>query len=297
MASRSNFKIESGIYGPVLVPTTTWDKGMTEYMSAKGIKELFLNYAWGWQGEDVSFLCDTPYLEAFSIIHRTINDISPVNKLHKLRYLKVHTYCKTEIDFAEFPRLRSCVLEWRAKAKSLFGCTSLEEVFVNGYSGKDTSSFSNLTNLRTLSIANAPIEDLRGLGSLHRLRSLRLYNLRKLPSLRGIEGLASIEGLEVNGCTSLTSIAEIGNLSNLRYLQLCDDRSIATIKPLQRLNKLESFFFYGNTHIVDGDLSPLLDLEHLSDTSFQERSHYSHTKADILQSSAVHEKDGRRGGV
>lgn len=116
----------------------------------------------------------------------------------------------------------------------------------------------------------------------------RLYNLKKLRSLSGIENLVGLEELEVNGCTSVVSIKEIGNLVNLKKLQLCDDGNIDSLTPLEGLNKLQTVLFYGSTNIIDGDLSPLVRLDNLMKVEFQDRKHYSPSKAYfVLSTSAI----------
>ncbi|MBA2750433.1 MAG: hypothetical protein H0U45_17315 [Tatlockia sp.] len=273
--------VEPGRYGKRLVVTSRWSNAISQYILGQNIEELYLNYARGWKGKNLSFLSELPHLKAFSIIDWNISDISQIHTLHSLKKLEISTYCKTEINFEEFPSIEECSLEWRAKAKSIFNCKSLKKLFVNHYSGRNTFKFSHLVELESLSIANAPGKTLDGLSSLRKLKFLGLYNLKKLKSLSGIESLTLLEELEVNGCWSLPSITEVSYLLNLKKLQLCDDRSLESIKPLAKLNKLESFLFYESTDVVDGDLSPLMKLDNLSHLSFQERPHYSHRKMDF----------------
>ena len=276
----TGIEIQNGKYGRRLVVTSSWHHEFIELTKKKEIKELYLYTELGPEA-NLSFLTNMPPLEAFAIIDFTINDISHIHELYFLRSLGVTTYCKTAIDFTQFPLLEDCSLEWRAKAKSLFCCKTLKRIFLNRYSGKETSKFSELTELESLYIANAPIQDLNGLTALKKLTFLGLYNLRKLESLAGIEGLRNLQALEVNGCRSLTSIEAVKNLRHLRKLELCNDGDIPSLKPLAHLTKLNSFFFYESTNILDGDLSPLTKLPHLSKISFQNRRHYSHKREDF----------------
>jgi Leucine-rich repeat (LRR) protein len=277
----SNFIVESGKYGKRLVVTSEWNEGISHYILAHNIPELYLNYAKGWKGKDLSFLSGLSHLQAFSVIHWTIDDIYPVNNLHLLRSLEISTYCKTQINFEEFPHLERCALRWRKKAKSLFKQKSIKRLFIDGYSEKNTSAFSNLTELEYLTLSNAPIRSLQGLGKLHKLQYLGLHNLRKLESLSGIEDLRNLEELNVNGCSSLSSIGEIANFNQLRKLQLCDNKEIETLKPIENLKDLEWVLFYGTTNILDGDLALLTKLKKLENLSFQNRKHYSHKREDF----------------
>lgn len=278
---KSALEVEDGKYGPRLIVRSSWHSELGEYIRRYQIKELELNYAKGWKGDDLSFLSAVPHLEAFKIIDWKINDITPIHYLPKLKSLEVSTYCKTEIDFLRFPDLEKCSLEWRAKAKSLFKCKDLRTLFLNRYTGKDTASLSGLVGLQSLSLANSPVRELNGLSTLKRLSFLGLYRLRKLESISGLSDLTNLETLELNVCRKVRNIDGIVKLHRLRRLQLCDDGDIDSLAGLESLQSLESFFFYGSTNIVDGDLSPLTQLNHLSNLSFKDRKHYSHKLADF----------------
>jgi hypothetical protein len=277
----NSFEVEDGKYGPSLVLCSSWQADIAEYILEHQIKELQVNYARGWRGRDLMFLSSVPHLEAFKIIDWNIDDITPIHYLTKLRSLEVSTYCKTEIDFLRFPNLEECALEWRPRAKSLFKCKKLKSLFLNRYTGKDLANFSELLGLESLSIANSPIRNLEGLEPLKRLTFLGLYRLRKLQSISTVSKLSNLEELEINECRAFGTIDGITKLGRLRKLQLLDDGNIDTLAGLDSLENLESFFFYGSTNIVDGDLSPLTKLERLHHLSFRERRHYSHKLGDF----------------
>jgi hypothetical protein len=274
-------QLENGVYGRLAVITSAWSAEMADYLLANQVVELELNDGKGWSGGDLSFLEKLPLLQSLKIIDLKISSVVPIHSLRELRVLEIITYCQTEIRFSAFPRLEECALEWRPKAASLFGCTTLKKLFVNPYKGKDTAPFSRLANLESLAILNAPVKSLYGLRLLKRLRSLRLGNLKRLHSLAGIEGLAKLEELEINTCRAIGSIEEVGFLSRLRKLQLNNDANIASLRPLDKLKGLELMLFYESTNILDGDLSPLFRQKNLSRISFQNRRHYSHHREDF----------------
>ncbi len=278
-----DYTIEEGRWGKILVARSGWDNRFFETISSQDIRELELNYAKGFVGKDLSFLQHLPFLRVLLLTHRTIEDISPIHHLRNLIVLEVNTYCRTQIDFSRFTLLEECVLEWRPKATSLFNCTMLRKLFLNSYTGKSTDSFAALVNLEYLGLANASVVDLKGLSTLRALRFLGLYNPKKLESLIGIEPLSSLEHLEVNGCKRMRSIEPVAELTQLKNLHFCDDGHIESLRPIANLNKLEEVLFYGSTNILDGDLSPLIDLPHLRKVSFEERLHYSLSRSEIQE--------------
>src|SRR5215475_12068603 len=136
-----NIKLENGIYGQKALVLSEWSDQVSLYLIDHKIREVELNMAKGWRGKDLSFLSDVPHLLAFEILDLVIKDVAGIHFLHNLKRLGVTTYCSTEIRFSEFPQLENCSIEWRPKAKSLFDCSTLEELFVNRYKGKETQPF------------------------------------------------------------------------------------------------------------------------------------------------------------
>jgi hypothetical protein len=282
IAKRVKFK--NGKFGLRAVPTTAWTDRMGEYLKSRGIVELELNAGWGWRGADLGFLAEFPKLKALEIVTLGFGPIEPIHCLHNLRHLNVTTYCKSEIRFLEFPLLESCVLEWRAKAKSVFACATLKDLFINRYQGKDSSVFQSLPGLTRLGVLNSPLPDVRGLGKLRWLQHLRLNCLTRLTSLDGLDELADLRELDLRVCRKISSVEKLGSLSRLDKLVLSDNGDIASIKCLAALQRLEVFVFEGDTNVRDGDLSVLKQMRALKGVSFKNRRHYSQRWQDFDQS-------------
>lgn len=274
-------QFEDGEHGKKAVITGPWFDHFAKELANRGIVELELNDGKGWRGNDVSFLAQLPFLRSLKIIDLTIPAVDPIHSLRDLQALEVITYCKTEIRFSAFPLLQECALEWRTKATSLFECKTLKSLFINGYKGSDVEPFASLTELESLAILNAPVKNLYGLRGLTKLRSLRLAELKRLQSLAGIEQLQNLEELDIHTCPGISSIEEVGSLLRLRKFYLNNDGNIESLKPLEKLDRLESVLFYESTNIVDGDLSPLMKQKNLKRISFRNRRHYSQTREDF----------------
>jgi hypothetical protein len=273
-------ELTNGTYGVRAVLKSTWDKRMVLYLKSHDVVELELNMAKGWSGNDLSFLCHLPELQAFEILQFGIRNVDPIHALSKLRLLNVTTYCLTEIRFAEFPLLEDCVLEWRARAKSLFECTTLKKLFVNRYKGTDSNGFGNLTNLVVLGILNSPIRDINGLIRLTKLERLRLGNMSRLTSLAGLDNLVNLEELWLQGCRKIGSLEDLRRCSHIKRLYFDDSGEIESLRPLESLPGLEVVSFIG-TKIIDGDLSPLKRLRNLTGFAFGYRRHYTHRQEDF----------------
>jgi internalin A len=273
--------LERGQYGLRAVLQAPWSDTIRRRIQEAGIRELELNYAKGWKGDDLSFLESVSDLQVLKILDFKIKDIDPIHLLRDLRSLSVSTYCSSKIHFECFPHLEECSLEWRNDAASLFQCTTLRKLWLNSYRGSSTEPFANLKQLESLSIWNASIRDLKGLSELLKLRELSLARLPKLASLSGIESLCNLQKLEIDTCRAIRSIGEIRNLRKLRKLWLNNDGRIESLKPIRDLTELKSVLAIESTYIVDGDLSPLLLNKELLHVSFKNRRHYSHRREDF----------------
>lgn len=280
----SNWTIDKGDYGPRMVMHGPWSSAAGQAARSARITELVLNHAKGWSGRDISFLVDVAdLLISFTIIDFAIKDISAVNLLTSLEMLDINTYCKTEIRFSQFPALEECALEWRAKASSIFAHAGIKRLFINKYSGKDLTRFSQMVRLESLALASPRVETLDGIETLTALSFLGIYVARQLTSLQGIEALTNLTRLEVNDCRKIGDLAPIAGLRGLRELHVCNDGEIASFRPLANLHDLELVLFYESTNVLDGDLGVLTRLPKLQRVAFMERKHYTHRRSDFLR--------------
>jgi len=277
----TKFVVEEGKYGPWLVLEGNWSDCVRSYMIQNDVRGLILNYARGWVREDLSFLEALSFLEGFQIIERNIDDISGLHVLHRLKYLKIATYCRTAIDFSCFPELEDCFLEWRPRAKSLFSCTSLKQLYVNCYKGNSTLPLGSLVNMESLTIGNGPVKDLEGLSNLPRLNALNLRGLRKLSSLDGVEVLQTLTELRLESCRAFHTIDPVGHLHRLKEFHLINAGDIESLAPLAGLEEVEAFYLFGGTNVLDGDMSVLLTLPRLKKVALQHSRHYSHSDIEI----------------
>lgn len=275
----------SGRYGPRITMHGPWTRHALRAAHQHQIREIELNHAKGWprQGVDYSFLSDLPDLEAIEIVTMGADEIGAVNGLSKLRYVALETYCNTPLDFASWPLLEECAIEWRAAARSLFDHRAVRRVFINKWNeGRDLQAFSEMTQLESLRLYSPTrLESLAGIEGFGRLEGLEIALARKLSGLGGVEHLVSLRHFELNTCRNIGCIAPLSSLRRLRELHLINCGVIDTIRPLAGLPNLERFLFYESTDIADGDLSPLKSLPNLKSVAFQERPHYSLSRTDL----------------
>lgn len=253
-----------------------------EYMMKNKINGLEINISLGFPGMDISFLSELTFLQKLSIVHPSLNETQAINSLHQLRYLALDSFFYSQLDFNNFPKLEKCYLVWTPQIKNIESAKKLKTLLLRGYKKESLEEIGFLKNLEVLSVMNSPIKSLKGLSNLLKLRILRLGLLRNLELLDGIESLQDLELLEIDKCRKITSLDSISNLVRLEEISVNDCQNIKSLTPIVNLKSLRAFFFWGDTNIVDGNLSHILTLKKLSKISFKPRKHYSHDKESLL---------------
>mgnify|MGYP003662742224 CR=1 FL=1 len=277
----NKIKFCKGKYGKKAIIQCRWNSTLLKELIKNDISEIELNDGLGWAAQNLDFLVELKDLKAIKIIDLTIDDISAIHSLQELEEMEVITYCKTPIDFNKFPNLKHCSFEWRPKSFSLFDNRNLKTLFINNFKSKESKYFSNLKDLEELSIYNSSIEKLLPIFSLLKLRKLKLANLNNVDNLSGINQLSNLVELEIERCVQIKNLDKIFNLNKLTRLLLIDLKEINSFHGLESLSRLKTLLFYGSTNILDGDLSPILKLNHLENLSFQNRRHYTHKREEF----------------
>jgi hypothetical protein len=159
---------------------------------------------------------------ATDIKHIQINDYSwefdytAINDLSKLEHLSVYTTDKKEINFSNWPMLKSAAIFWRPKAKSLFKCVNLERLFIGKYNDSDLIKFEFLKNLKYLRINTGSINSLKGIEKLQNLETLLLMQATKLEELTGIDKLSNLGHLRIDNCRNIKDIDIVANLKDIQ---------------------------------------------------------------------------------
>lgn len=256
-----------------------------QFAVENNIKGVIVSYDRGYRGQNVDFLSKYPWIEYLTIQYYGKIDLTGIHHLCNLRRLSLNIIANDTqlIDFSCFPFLEACYFDWRPKAKSIFDCKTLKELRVDKFRKPDLEDLGGLGNLELLRIGSSPIKSLAGIEKLN-LSRLDLVYLTKLESLQNIQGLAeTLVSLEINTCKKISSIQEIGSLHHLEYLGINNCGDIDSIRPVKHLQHLERFDFWESTNVVDGDISPLLQLKKLKKIAFMGRPHYTHTNDRVYE--------------
>tara|TARA_R110000868_G_scaffold410609_1_gene699233 strand:+ start:28 stop:741 length:714 start_codon:yes stop_codon:yes gene_type:complete len=178
-----------------------------------------LNLIRNWPKTDINVISSCPNIK-FLYIHYAPFDYSVVNELENIVQLGIDTDDRNEIVFSNKPRLRNVSLHWRAKAKSLFECRQLEDLWMGKYNGKNLSDFENLSNLKSLRINTGSISSLNGIENLSKLENLYLAQVTKLEDISAIENLKNLKSLTINNCKKIKNIEVINSLKNIDIVNI-----------------------------------------------------------------------------
>lgn len=277
----------------VVVPTSSgrldfdlrsaWTPQVHKAFVASGADGLIANYARGFVGHDLEFIRDLR-LRRLNVLARTITDLSPVCDLaDTLEEFQVQTGSRTRLDLARFPKLRLLSCEWNQVAETIEQTTFLEHVSLGSYAPNDLTPLAHLASLRLLRMKGRPaIQSLDGVESMLWIEHLGIY-LAPLEDISALARLASpiLAELHLASCKRLGSVESLRPLVGLRVLDVSNAGLIESLHPIAGAQLLEVLHLYESTNIVDGDLSPLLELARLRDFRMMNRRHYSPSVQDV----------------
>lgn len=127
--------------------------------------------------------------------------------------------------------------------------------------------------LEDLELISSNITSLEGIEGLKKLSSLGLFRMRALTDIEAIQNLSeNLISLEIEAAKNIQDFSPIGKVRSLVHLALNNCGMIPTIRFIKQLPHLSSMRFWDST-VVDGDVSPCIELEHVY---FTNKKHYSH---------------------
>ncbi len=140
----------------------------------------------------------------------------------------------------------------------------------------DLTDFPFFANLRDLMLVESGIERLNGISRFRFLESVEFAYMKKLSTLSEMV-LPELDTFVAETCKNLADHEKLEFCPKLRTLRLHNCGRIKSLAFLRNLRHLNSFRFIG-TDIIDGDLSPLLNIP---DVFFKDKKHYSHKLKNI----------------
>jgi len=265
---------------PGVMVTGAWHTGMSKYLVEQDVRGLYLNSARGFRCDDYSFLRELPQLELLSMMPPSITTLGrpvPITELRRLKRLSANFAIRESIDFRQLTDLRSCVLKWNTRIKSVFDTQTLKWLHLYSLKRDWTEQLGRLTTLKHLELSFSGIQSLSDLTPLRGLEMLVFEVCRNLENLEGVDAFPNLKCLSLTETRKISSLECLRPLTGLEVLTIDDCGEIESLAPLAELRNLKAISFSGaQTTICDGDLAPLTKLPKLSMLMFGPRRHYSH---------------------
>ena len=123
------------------------------------------------------------------------------------------------------------------------------------------------------------LQSIEPVTHLGRLRKLEVFGCRKVADVDLLSRNAALEVLDLAG-VHIRDAAFIGQLSRLTRLSFETIGSIPSIQFITRLRQLEDVHLT-DTKVVDGDMSPFLELPKLKRALFKRFRHSTHASDAI----------------
>jgi len=192
-------------------------------------------------------------------------DVTPLTTCTGLTSLRLVTMEKIDMaPLASLSNLEDLLLDGTTKNLAAIGClTRLRSLSVTFNNRVSLKWFSNLQNIEKFSFVGSRLSDFDMLRMFPRLSFLDLRNTN-IDSLTYLEKTTGLETLELGLCRKLESLDGIERLTALGRLDIDELRSIPSIRPLAALRHLRRLNMR-DTRVVDGNLSPLMQLSELED--------------------------------
>lgn len=233
--------------------------------------------------QDGSGLKENVLLERIDLEGSPILSIAALSSLPQLRYLNVNSSEVKEIEFPEFLLSRPDVLiiyrsdslsswweglneDWKQvlsekyklsaspTTEELHHLTSASSLALERVSFTSLEPLTIFSNLRKLTVFDAPVMVLNPLRQLTKLTSLKLSQLPAIDYLP-IAGLEYLEELDLSN-TGIEELIALTKLTNLKKLNL-SGTNIKSLKGIETLKKLEEL------DVASTDLRSLKALENL----------------------------------
>lgn len=245
-----------------------------QYIQEHQIKNVDITY--DYKESQIDFLSECPFVEYISLEGSSIKDISGIYHLKALKDLVINDTSRSlALDFRQLTTLQEIYGTLPPKAEGIDSLINLKKIQIWGYKpkGKNLKEFTELKALVDLELINANITSLEGIQGLENLESLGLFRMRAIADIEAIQHLSrNLTSIQIEGAKNIQDFSPIGKVQSLVHLGLNNCGTIPSIRFIEHLPHLSSMRFWDST-VLDGDVSPCIELEHID---FTNKKHYSH---------------------
>lgn len=243
------------------------------------IDGIFIGAAEKFTENAYDFSLKWSHLKAIGIQNSPNFDLSLLENISNLEFFGIDQ-TNSSLDFRGLQKLKIISIPWHKKLFKNPELSNLEKLSLWKYKSatNDLTDFPQFNQLQQLDLTQGTITSLNGISRFSGLSDLGLHYLSKLEHLGELD-LPKLKKFRAENCKRLADHQQLETCINLEDLKIHHCGSMQSVQFIKNLKKLKTFRFI-DTEVIDGDLSPLLDLE---DVYFTEKKHYSHKTKNFNQ--------------
>jgi len=267
------FRVNVSEYGKLLIIESDRLDECIQYAKDNHIYRIGVSRYDDYKFDNVNFLKENNFFKEVTIGDGEI-DISAIHYLKDLKFLSLSSG-KRPVDFTKFPHLTECSIDWNNKVTGLDVPNSIKRLTIWKFKpkSKDFGDLSGCNHVKHFHITESNVEVWDGIEKLQALEYLEAYYLRNITNVKGLEKLANLKTLILSNCPRLSNHEDdLKHLKQVEDLRLIDSANLKSLKFIKSLPRLKSIIFAG-TNVVDGNITPTLELEY---AAFDNKRHYSH---------------------
>lgn len=271
--------------GPIFVFYGKWLSTYEDILQKNAVVGIAADFRGNDYEADFSFLKKHAYLQYFSSGVAFPICSEALYHLKNLRFIRLLATRGMKFDFTRFGKLEVVEIPWVEGMNSIFECSSLRRLTLQGCRLKNSSIFQSLRCLEALDLRDAGLVEIDAFAKLSKLRKLRLLLLPRLASFAPLGTCDLLEVLHLGKCGKADDLDHIKYLKQLKYLILATGKSVKSLDFIKPLINLKLFNF--DCNVEDGDLSSLETLPNLAKTVFRRQRHYKSTFQEVQKYLAV----------
>lgn len=238
--------------------------------------------------EDIAFISQCPGLSYLQVIPADLassgSDYSPLYQMREIKYLSCNTiYGEREnlysvIDYSKINGLIDLHISVSKGEVGYEKASTLKSLNVSHYNKKDLTDLFCSENLDSLRMVKCYNTSLDGLEKTSNMQCLYLHYNRLLNDISALRKVKkTLKALRIENCPKIEDFTVLGELDNLELLELSGSNVLPSLDFVKTMLNLKTFVF--NMNVLDGDLSPCLNLSYVF--SEKNRKHYNLKDKDL----------------
>lgn len=253
-----------------------------EFIRSKKIENIALNPFHGYKIDDINWLDKTPFIKKAEFGGCYDINFDGLKYLTKLEHLTFFPAKNQKVDFSNLNKLTSLCFRFNNNMTGFENLKLLESLVISKaeISFFDSHIFESYSRLKILSIAESKLpEPLQFLTSLSSLTHLQLNYIKSKIDLLELEKLAkSLEVFKLDHSKKVESFDTVKKLKKLKTLSVVDSIQLENAKFVDDLPQLETLIILGSSYFIDGNLTNLKRLKHVS---IDDKRHYNLKYEDL----------------